>query len=108
MTPVYIIHPYKGKSNDYTLNLNIIKRLSRALVKKYNIVPVNPVLNFAFLNDTTDRDLALELCLKLLETVVEANSEVWVFGKWWESEGCIHEVKRAIELGARIRVWRPT
>ena len=108
--PVYIIHPFRGAGNDYEENLARIMIICKIILEKFTyVVPVSPVLNFAFLDDKkkTEREMAVDCCLELLQIVNKCGGEAWVFGNYSASEGCKREIEMAQRIGMEIRYNLP-
>ncbi len=63
-------------------------------------LPVSPVHAFGFLKDEVpeERELALKLCREL----VKGCDQVWLFGDWEKSEGCMIEIQAAEETGVPV------
>jgi hypothetical protein len=70
---VYVAHPY---SNDPAGNVERVRAICRAVVAEGH-VPIAPHLFLpAFVDEATERDLALRLCLEL----VEGCDALWFYG----------------------------
>lgn len=84
MKKIYVAHPYLGKKQ----NKEAITHICRALVK-LGIMPISPVHAFGFLHDNIpeEREKALGFCCELVETA----DELWLFGDWERSDGCLIE-----------------
>ena len=97
MRKIYVSHKYQGKKQ----NKEAISHICRNLVKM-GVMPISPVHAFGFLNDnvTEERARAMEFCDSLVEVV----DEIWFFGEWWKSEGCILEMIKAAKGKQTIRV----
>jgi hypothetical protein len=103
-TPIYIIHPYRAPG-DYESNRQAIMEICRRIaMDEPNTMPISPILAFGYLDDRTDRQAALELCQDLLQTVIEMEGEVRVYGRWQESEGCRLEVLWAHNHGGIVYI----
>lgn len=92
---IYVCHPY---ANDPEGNVARVRVIARALVAE-GALPIAPHLYLpAFLEEATERDLALSLCLEL----VELCDELRVFGSVL-TPGMRRELARARELGVPVR-----
>ena len=92
---IYVCHPFAG---DVEVNTGRVKIICRALVEN-GLLPVAPQLYLPqFMDEATDRDRALELCLGLLEVC----DEVRVYGGRISS-GMRLEIKHAEALGIPVR-----
>ena len=106
MTPIYIIHPFKGKGGEYEVNKERVSRICRLITAECpHVLPISPIHAFGFTDDTVpeERVKALELCKQLLRTVAQAEGEAWVYGEWQTSSGCLGEVELARQLGIPLR-----
>ena len=71
---IYVCHPYRS---DPALNSVKVRIIAQNLVAM-GVLPVAPQLYLPqFINEETQRELALALCVELLKTC----DEVWVFGE---------------------------
>ena len=91
---VYIAHPFRGKK-PYTAeqiqkNTLHVTGICRAIFRDMtDVVPVSPVHAFGFADPfEDDQHNVLDCCGELLH----ACDEMWVFGDWLSSMGCIFEV----------------
>lgn len=92
---VYVCHPYAG---DVPANTVRVRSICRALVES-GFVPVAPHLYLpAFLDEATERETALALCLELVGTC----DEVRVYGGSITA-GMMREIERAEALGLPVR-----
>lgn len=96
MKKIYVAHPFAGKRQ----NMQAITHICRNLVN-LGVLPISPCHAFSFMNDkvTEDRKRALEFC----EEMVELADEIWMFGEWKNSEGCILE--RNVALMEMIPIY---
>ncbi len=95
---VYVCHPY---ADDPRGNTEVVRRISRRLIAE-GVVPLAPHLYLPqLLNETTDRELALALCLELLATC----DEVRVYGNV-VTNGMERELREAKRLGLRAHFVR--
>ena len=92
---IYVCHPFAG---DVEVNTGRVKAICLALVEN-GLLPVAPQLYLPqFLDEATDRDRALELCLELLEVC----DEVRVYGGRI-SPGMRLEIKHAEAMDIPVR-----
>ena len=107
MKCIYVAHPFRGKRQNKEAITHICQRLV-----KLGVMPVSPVHAFSFLSDNipSERHRACEFC----EEFVTMADELWLFGEWEKSEGCLMERNVALAEFVTIRVvhgWigdRPT
>lgn len=93
---VYIAHPLRGdEENNVVTATEICEIISGEGVA----IPFSPLHAFGFLDTKGDQTLAMEHCFALMESC----SELWVFGKWWASEGCRAEIVHAAARGMVIK-----
>ncbi|WP_371369613.1 hypothetical protein SRRS_27030 [Sporomusa rhizae] len=86
MKKVYIAHPLRG---DIASNIDSISHLCRNIIDTdSSILPLSPVLAFSFFDPDKEPVKAMQYCLELLR----ASDELWVYGDWKKSEGCLAEV----------------
>ena len=102
MKKVYVAHPFQGKRE----NMQAITHICQLLVK-FGIMPISPVHAFSFMNDKVpeDREKALKFC----EELIDAADEVWFFGDWKNSVGCMREWDVVSKEFRTVRVvtgWR--
>ena len=90
---IYVCHPYRS---DPTGNRVRVGRFCRRLVRSGNLPLAPQVCLPAFLDETTERDLAMKLCLRM----VGLAEEIRVYGK--PSEGMRLEIGEAQRLGIPI------
>ena len=97
MKKVYVAHPFQGKRESMQAITHICQRLV-----KFGIMPISPVHAFSFLNDKVpeDREQALRFCEELIDTA----DEVWFFGDFNKSEGCMREWDAVMQEFRCIRV----
>lgn len=70
---VYVAHPFSG---DVAVNIGRVRAICRAIVDEGH-VPIAPHLYLpAFIDETTERDLALRLCTEL----VACCDALWLYG----------------------------
>lgn len=82
---VYISHPYGNNEKNQLLVGELIKKL----VEEYpDYLFVSPIHSFSFLYSCTTYQKGLDMCLWLLHQC----DEVWVFGDYQDSVGCMAEI----------------
>lgn len=93
MKVVYICHPFRS---DQARNARRVRSLCRAAVRT-NQIPLAPqILLPQFLDEGSERDLAIACCLRL----VSLADEVWVFGH--PTQGMRVEIRKARRLGIPV------
>jgi hypothetical protein len=93
MSVVFVSHPY---SSDPAANRKRVAAIARRLALAGHL-PLPPQLLFPhFIDEHTERDLALKLCLELLALV----DQVRVYGEF--SEGMRLEIREAERLGIPV------
>ena len=81
---VYICHEFGGKQE----NADKVATLVRELSNLYpTICFISPIHAFGFLYESTDYDRGMSYCLTLLDMC----DEMWVFGEFSNSKGCLIE-----------------
>lgn len=98
---VYIAHPF---SADIAGNTERIRQIARAVVTEGH-VPIAPQLYLpAFVDEVTERELALRLC----EELVAACDAVWLFGTHITA-GMEREIAAAYRRGIPVlcRLFQP-
>ncbi len=97
MKKIYVAHPFQGKRE----NMQAITHICQRLVS-FEVMPISPVHSFSYLNDKVpeDREKALKFC----EELVSAADEIWFFGDFNKSEGCMREWDVAMQDPPTIRV----
>lgn len=104
----YIAHPLRGEKpytdQQVTDNFAKINNICRKLVfEKDYIIPISPIHTFNFITPfELDEEVIMDFCYSLMN----ACDEVWVFGDWKNSVGCLMEIKKAISLGKVVRIRR--
>ena len=94
---VYICSPYAGDIEGNTYRAQVYSRFA---VTKH-AVPIAPHLLFPqFMNDDTERELALFMGIILLTKC----KEMWVFGTT-VSDGMLREIEKAKQMGKIIRYF---
>lgn len=91
---IYVAHPY---SDDVAANVERVRVICRAVVEEGH-VPIAPQLYLpAFVNETTERDLALRLCVEL----VGGCNALWFYGTRI-TPGMEHEISAAQARGIPV------
>lgn len=95
MKSVYIMHPFK---DDPEGNIEKVKEICKRI--KHEVVPLAPHLMLPnYIDEDTERGLAMQHCFKLLEGCDEA----WICCSPDRiSEGMMLEIKHALEYGIRV------
>lgn len=99
---IYLAHPYRG-SSDTTLEKirnvsetdNILHKLT---VECPDLTVISPVHTFMCLEGLVDGDEILERCFNLLSLA----DEIWVFGDYKNSKGCLAEIEFAKQHGIKV------
>lgn len=87
---IYISHPYGGKEDNKSRVEQIIKDCAKM---NENINYISPIHAFGFLYDTINYQTRLSNCLWLLSQC----DEMWIYGDYKNSKGCLAEIKYAKE-----------
>jgi hypothetical protein len=95
MKLTYIAHPLRG---DIQNNIDRVTEICQAL-SGYDIVPLSPIHAFGFIDPTGPQEKVLEYCRRLLATA----DQMWVYGDWRESEGCMMEIAYARQNNIPVR-----
>jgi hypothetical protein len=99
MKKIYIAHPFTNYGDPET---NLSKQVGICQeVFGLGHIPVSPILTFGkcIPHDKGNYQTAMNACYWLLS----ACDEVWFFGEWEKSKGCVLEYEFALKLGfARI------
>lgn len=91
---VYVAHPLRGNEEE---NRQLISEVLRELDKDFpEWLFLSPIHSFGWLGG--DHERALTLCLRLLAQA----DELWLFGDWHNSAGCMMERDAARNLGIEI------
>lgn len=98
MKKVYIAHPYTthgDAASNFDRQVEICKMVFGA-----GFIPVSPILTFGQTIPHNDAyyKTAMEACFWLLKHC----DEVWFFGEWEQSKGCLMEKEYAEKLGLPI------
>jgi hypothetical protein len=96
MRTVYVAHPFRG---DEVRNAGKVAEICRRLHTEYpDTLFVSPIHAFSWFRD--DHEGALQHCLWMLAKC----DELWVFGEWWNSDGCKREINAAIKAGMWVHL----
>lgn len=83
---IYISHPFGGKRK----NLKAIEKKIKQFIKVFpNLCFISPVHTFGFLYNIIPYEEGLWNCKHLLSRC----DEMWVFGDFTESKGCMAEIE---------------
>ena len=96
---IYVCHPYRS---DPTGNRRRVARICRRLVRSGHLPLAPQVYLSAFLDEATERAVAMRLCLRL----VALADQVWVYGT--PSEGMQIEIAESERLGIPVVDGRPS
>ena len=97
MKTVYVAHPLRG---DVKENIARASYICRGIARgTANVIPFSPIHAFGFLDVHGCQKQAMEFCFKLLSTV----DELWIFGDYEKSEGCLMEIGFAKDHDIPIR-----
>ena len=91
---IYIAHPLRGSE---VKNRRRVSDILRELDRDYpEHLFLSPIHTFSWLGE--DHDRALTLCRRLIAQA----DELWLFGDWRHSKGCMMERDAARNLGIEI------
>ena len=98
MKMCYICHPLRGippyTEEQVQQNIRKITAICQKLAANTDIVPISPIHTFGYLDPLKyDPEKGMRNCLALLDLC----NELWVYGDWQTSEGCMMEIKYARE-----------
>lgn len=98
---IYISHPSSGLDENRLDIERIVKSLysSDEIFNRYTFV--SPVHCYGFMYADTEYNRGLQYCTDLLRLC----DEVWIFGDYKNSRGCMAELQLAKELKIRIRIF---
>ncbi len=101
MKNVYIAHPLRG-AKPYTKeqcqkNAAQVTQICLAISRDFKMIaPISPVHAFSFFDALEcDQTQVIDYCHSLLE----ACDEIWVFGDWAASSGCLSEIGMFVREG---------
>ena len=95
MKKVYIAHPLR---NDVWGNRIKSSEICKQLSLSGEVIPFSPLHAFGYLDPTGDQTSAMQHCFALLAAV----DELWVYGQYQTSEGCMLEIEYAGRMGIPI------
>jgi len=96
MKAVYVSHPLRG---DVQRNFNAVSDICANLKAIYpDLLILSPIHAFSFESVTAPQDWVLGQCLRLIEKA----DELWLFGDWRNSSGCVMESVYARRIGKRV------
>lgn len=91
---IYIAHPLRGSE---VKNRRRVSDILRELDRDYpEHLFLSPIHTFSWLGE--DHDRALTLCRRLIAQA----DELWLFGDWRHSKGCLIERREAKRLGISV------
>ena len=96
MKLVYIAHPLRDDPDFNKFALSKILRNNYTKYQEMHVIPISPIHMFSYLDPQVD---VLPQCLELLFHC----DELWVFGEWKKSTGCVEEIDFAKRNGIKIR-----
>ena len=97
---VYVCHPLRGPepySRERTkANQAAVTEICRRIFEERTAIPFSPLHAFSFLDPLSaiPHNNVMAMCFQLLES----SDEVWVYGEWVASKGCLEEIKLATKL----------
>ncbi len=95
---IYVSHPYGGNEE----NKNNIEKVVISMRKRFpKYTFVSPVHCFGYLYNDTNYEEGLDMCLKLMDIC----DEVWVFGDYKESKGCVAEIETAKNKDMPVKIY---
>lgn len=96
MKSVYVAHPLRG---DVRRNKYAVTDICANLKVIYpDLLILSPIHAFSFESTEGPQDWVLGQCLRLIEKA----DEVWLFGDWRNSSGCVMESVYALRIGKRV------
>lgn len=102
MRKIYITHPFRGKTGspeEVKRNIESVTRICRQISQEnMDALIMSPVHAFSFMTAEDPQDWVLKQCVEMLKSC----DEVWVFGDWRNSEGCLMEISAAKEAGIPV------
>lgn len=98
---VYIAHPYSGNEE---ANLKNVTAICQGVVSMgLPVIPISPLNHTHPITAHLPADLAWALALEIDERLLSLCDELWVFGSWHTSKGCVREINFARERGIKVR-----
>lgn len=93
---IYISHPFQGKKE----NMDDVDGIVKGLIKKFpSYLFLSPIHAFGHEYDLVDYATGLSKCLSLLDKC----DEMWVFGDFMNSTGCLTEIAKCAEKGIPVK-----
>lgn len=93
MKLVYIAHPLTthGSIEENFKRIDVICK--KLITDEPDIVPISPLHAFKFYDEKGCQEKVLSYCTSLLSKC----DEIWLFGDWEKSKGCMREVTFSIK-----------
>ncbi len=92
---IYVAHPLRGRTGspeEVKRNTASVTSICQQLVQTFpEHLFLSPVHAFSFLSPHGDQSVPLALCKRMLRCC----DELWVFGEFLESDGCMQEIRWA-------------
>lgn len=103
MKRIYVAHPLRGCGlHEEELNRQKVTRICTLLsIEQPDLLLFSPIHNYSYIPAFVDQTQVLSYCRKWLEVC----DELWVYGDWRSSEGCVMEVMMA-ELLGKVVVYK--
>lgn len=100
MKAVYIAHPLRGRgARDEEMNRASVTRICAEISAMCpNVLVFSPLHNYSYISGRDDQFWVLHQCRHWLMKC----DELWVYGDWESSDGCVMEVDMAQALGKKI------
>ena len=96
MKTIYVAHPLRG---DVRRNKYAVTDICQNLKAIYpDLLILSPIHAFSFEDVNGPQDWVLGQCLRLIEKA----DELWLFGDWRNSTGCVMESVYARRIGKRV------
>ena len=96
MKSIYVAHPLRG---DVQRNKNAVTDICQNIKAIYpDMLILSPIHAFSFEDVNGPQDWVLGQCLRLIEKA----DELWLFGDWRNSSGCVMESVYARRIGKRV------
>ena len=94
---VYVSHPLRG---NVEANRRRVDEICRRISEEHpDVTILSPIHNFGYVSPAGPQEWVLSQCRGLLH----AADELWLFGEWERSEGCLMELACALEMGIPVR-----
>lgn len=94
---VYVSHPLRG---NVEANRGRVDEICRRISEEHpDVTILSPIHNFGYVSPLGPQEWVLSQCRGLLH----AADELWLFGEWERSEGCLMELACALEMGIPVR-----